>query len=274
MPELPEVETIRRGLEPLVKGRRVLQVTVRERRLRERIDPRALARLRGARWTGIRRRSKFLLLDTDADLTLLVHLGMTGRLWVSEAGTPQRAHEHVVIALQGDRELRFADARRFGLLRVLKSGSVDRDRLLRHLGPEPLDEDLGAEALHRLTRGRRQPVKSFLMDTRALAGIGNIYACEVLYRCGVHPKRAVGRIGLDVWDRLLKNLRLVLQEAISAGGTTVRDFQNAEGNAGYFAVSLRVYGRAGEPCSRCRTRIRRIVQSGRSTFYCPQCQGR
>jgi formamidopyrimidine-DNA glycosylase len=274
MPELPEVETIRRGLEPLVKGRKVLQVTVRERRMREPIDPRALARLRGSQWTGIRRRSKFLLLDTDGGWTLLVHLGMTGHLWVSEAGRPQRAHEHVVIALQGNRELRFADARRFGLVRVVKTRNVDRDRLLKGLGPEPLSEELGAEALYRSTRGRRQPVKSFLMDTRALAGIGNIYACEVLYRSGVHPKRAVGRIGRDAWDRLLQNLRLVLQEAIAAGGTTIRDFQNAEGDAGYFAVSLRVYGRAGEACSRCGARIRRIVQSGRSTFYCPHCQGR
>ena len=189
MPELPEVETIRRGLEPLVKGRKVLEVTVRERRLRERVDPRALGRLRGARWTGVRRRSKFLLLDTDAGWTLLVHLGMTGRLWVAEAGRPPRAHEHVVIELQGGRELRFADARRFGLVRVVKSRDVDRDRLLERLGPEPFAEDLGADALHRSTRGRKQPVKNFLMDARSLAGVGNIYACEALFRGGVHPRR-------------------------------------------------------------------------------------
>jgi len=274
MPELPEVETVRRGLEPLVKGRKVLGVTVRERRLRERIDPRALARLRGARWTGIRRRSKFLLLDTDAGWTLLVHLGMTGRLWVADAGRPQSAHEHVVIALQGGRELRFADARRFGLVRVVKSRNVDTDRRLKSLGPEPLAEDLRAAMLYRSTRGRKQPIKSFLMDTRALAGIGNIYACEALYRSGVHPKRAVGRIGLEVWERLLENLRAVLQEAIAAGGTTIRDFQNAEGEAGYFTISLRVYGREGEICPRCGSRIRRIVQAGRSTFYCPRCQAR
>jgi formamidopyrimidine-DNA glycosylase len=274
MPELPEVETVRRGLEPLVRGRRILGVTVRERRLRERIDPRALARLRGARWTGIRRRSKFLLLDTDAGWTLLVHLGMTGRLWVADAGRPQHAHEHVVIALQGGRELRYADARRFGLMRVVKSENVDTDRRLKSLGPEPLAEDLRAEALYRSTRGRKQPIKSLLMDTRALAGIGNIYACEALYRSGVNPRRAVGRIGRQVWERLLQNLRDVLQEAITAGGTTIRDFQNAEGNAGYFTVSLRVYGREGEPCARCGGRIRRIVQAGRSTFYCPRCQAR
>lgn len=272
MPELPEVETIRRGLEPLVKGRKVLEVTVRERRLRERVDSSSLERLRGARWTGIRRRSKFLLLDTDAGWTLLVHLGMTGRLWVAETGRPRHAHEHVVIALQGGRELRFADARRFGLVRVVRSRTIDRDRLLKRLGPEPLAEDLRAEMFYRTTRGRKQPIKSFLMDTRSLAGVGNIYACEALYRCRVHPKRAVGRIGLEVWERLLKNLRDVLQEAIAAGGTTIRDFQNAEGDAGYFAVSLRVYGRSGEPCSRCAASIRRIVQAGRSTFYCPRCQ--
>jgi formamidopyrimidine-DNA glycosylase len=274
MPELPEIETIRRGLVPLLTGRKVLEVRVRERRLREPIAVRGLARLRGSTVTGIRRRSKYLLMDTDSGLTLLIHLGMTGQLWVADAGKPQRPHEHVVFSLDNSRELRFADARRFGLLRLLKSDLAPRDPRLKGLGPEPLDVELTGETLHHASRGRKKPVKNFLMDTRAIAGVGNIYACEALYRSGVSPRRAVGRIGRPGWDHLLANLRDVLNEAISAGGTTLRDFLNAEGDAGYFAISLRVYDRAGEPCGKCKTRIRRIVQAGRSTFYCPRCQSR
>ena len=272
MPELPEIETIRRGLVPLLMGRKVREVRVRERRLREPIAVRGLARLRGATITGIRRRSKYLLLETDSGLTLLIHLGMTGQLWVADAARPRRPHEHVVIALDDGRELRFADARRFGLLRLLKSDVAHRDPRLKGLGPEPLNGGLTGETLYRATRGRKKPVKNFLMDTRAIAGVGNIYACEALYRCGLNPKRPVGRISRAVWDRLLANLRDVLNESISAGGTTLRDFLNAEGDVGYFAVSLRVYDRAGEPCGRCGARIRRIVQAGRSTFFCPSCQ--
>ena len=274
MPELPEIETIRRGLVPLLTGRKVLEVRVRERRLREPIAVRGLARLRGATVTGIRRRSKYLLVDTDSRLTLLVHLGMTGQLWVCDAARPRRPHEHVVVALDDGRELRFADARRFGLLRLLKSDLAHRDPRLKGLGPEPLDLALTGEVLYRVTRGRKKPVKNFLMDTRAIAGVGNIYACEALYRCGFNPKRAVRRIGREGWDQLLANLRDVLNEAITAGGTTLRDFLNAEGDAGYFAISLRVYDRAGKPCRRCEARIRRVVQAGRSTFYCPRCQAR
>jgi formamidopyrimidine-DNA glycosylase len=272
VPELPEIETIRRGLGPLLVGRRVVDVEVRERRLREPIAPRALARLRGATITGIRRRSKYLLVDTSGGLTLLVHLGMTGQLWVADPGRPRRRHEHVVITLDDGRELRYADIRRFGLLRVVRSDRVHRHPRLKGLGPEPLDESVTGASLHRLTRGLRKPVKNFLMDTRAIAGVGNIYACETLYRSGLNPRRPVGRLGLAGWNRMIASLREVLHEAIQAGGTTLRDFLNAEGDAGYFAVALRVYDRAGKPCSRCGARIRRIVQAGRSTFYCPRCQ--
>src|SRR5262245_15428646 len=207
MPELPEIETIRRGLVPLLTGRKVLEVKVRERRLREPIAVRGLTRLRGATVTGIRRRSKYLLMDTDSGLTLLIHLGMTGQLWVADAIRPPRPHEHVVIALDNFRELRFADARRFGLLRLLRSDLAHRDPRLKGLGPEPLDEKITGDYLYRITRGRKKPVKNFLMDTRAIAGVGNIYACEALYRCRLNPKRAVGKISRDVWGRLLENLR-------------------------------------------------------------------
>jgi len=272
MPELPEIETIRRGLGPLLVGRRVLGVEVRERRLREPVAPRGLARLRGATVTGIRRRSKYLLLDTDAGLTLLVHLGMTGQLWVADRDRPRRPHEHVVILLDDGRDLRYADIRRFGLMHVVRSDRLDFHPRLKGLGPEPLDGAVSGETLFRATRGLKKPVKNFLMDTRAIAGVGNIYACEALYRARINPRRPVRRVGKSGWDGLVASLRDVLNEAITAGGTTVRDFLNAEGDVGYFAVSLRVYDRKGKPCGRCGKPIRRIVQAGRSTFYCLRCQ--
>jgi formamidopyrimidine-DNA glycosylase len=276
MPELPEVETIRRGLEPLITGRRVVGVRVRDRRLRKPVAVRALARLRGARLLSVHRRSKYLLLHTDAGLSILLHLGMTGRIWVCEAGRAPRPHEHVVFGLEDGRELRFADPRRFGLVEVVPTSRLGRHPRLRWLGPEPVGDGLDAAALADLfwcsTRGRRKPVKNFLMDTRALAGVGNIYACEALYRAGIHPRRAVGRIAREGWRRIVKQVRAVLGEAIEAGGTTLRDFYNAEEEAGYFAVRLRVYDREGRPCRRCRAPVRRIVQAGRSTFFCARCQ--
>lgn len=272
MPELPEIETIRRGLVPLLTGRRVVGVEVRERRLRVPVAERALRRLRGATVTGIRRRSKYLLLETDAGLTLLLHLGMTGQLWVSDSGRDRRPHEHVVFSLDDGRELRFADTRRFGFIDLVPAEHLSRHPRLDGLGPEPLEAAFTGAWLHKVTRGRRKPVKNFLMDTRAIAGIGNIYACEALFRAGINPRRPVRRIGPEAWDRVAESVRAVLNEAIRAGGTTLRDFLNAEGDVGYFAVALRVYDKAGHRCKRCEGRIRRIVQAGRSTFYCPRCQ--
>jgi formamidopyrimidine-DNA glycosylase len=276
MPELPEVETIRRGLEPLVTGRRVVGVTVRDRRLRRPIKVAALRRLHGARLLAVHRRSKYLLIHADSGDSILLHLGMTGRLWVTTAAGPRRPHEHVVFALDDGRELRFADPRRFGMVEVVPTARLRRHPLLRGLGPEPVGDGLDADALAEVfffsTRRRRKPVKNFLMDTRTLAGVGNIYACEALHRAGLHPRRAVGRIARPRWSRVVEAVRQVLGEAIEAGGTTLRDFANAEEEAGYFSVRLRVYDREGKPCLRCRAPVRRIVQAGRGTFYCPRCQ--
>jgi len=197
---------------------------------------------------------------------------MTGQIWVSDAGLPRRPHEHLVIALDDGRELRYADIRRFGLLDVVRSDRLAGHPRLRGLGPEPLEDAASGDVLFRATRGRAKPVKNFLMDTRSIAGVGNIYACEALHRAGINPRKPVRKIGLAGWQRLVACLREVLNEAISAGGTTLRDFLNAEGGAGYFAISLRVYDREGKPCGRCGCPIRRIVQAGRSTFHCPRCQ--
>src|SRR2546425_280316 len=222
MPELPEIETIRRGLGPLLVGRRVLHVLVRERRLREPLAPRGLARLRGATVTGIRRRSKYLLLDTDSGLTLLIHLGMTGQLWVADRGKPRRPHEHVVISLDDGRDLRYADIRRFGLMHVVRSDRLDLHPRLKGLGPEPLDGEVTGETLFRATRGLKKPVKNFLMDTRAIAGVGNIYACETLYRAGISPRRSVGRLGRPGWEGLMVSLRALHTRSTSFPTRTSR----------------------------------------------------
>lgn len=272
MPELPEVETVRRGLAPLLVGRRVTAVEVRDGRLRRPVTRKGLGPLRGARLLAVRRRSKYLLLDTDAGRTLLLHLGMTGHLRVDDAGRPEAPHTHVVFRLDDGRELRFSDPRRFGMVELIPNARLERHPRLAGLGPEPLETTLTGALLHAATRGRKKPVKNLLMDTRTIAGIGNIYACEALFRAGLHPRRRVGRIDAAAWDRLVASLRAVLNEALGAGGTTRRDFLNAEGQPGYFAVSLRVYDRQGKPCRGCGTAIRRIVQAGRSTFFCPGCQ--
>lgn len=272
MPELPEIETIRRGLTPLVAGREIRGVRIRERRLREPVDPASLRRLRGRRITAVRRRSKYLLLDTDAGLTLLIHLGMAGQLWVAEPALPRRPHEHVVFRLDDGRDLRYADSRRFGMLLVIPTAALERHPRLDGLGPEPFDERLDGASMVRATRRRTRPIKNFLLDTRAIAGIGNIYACEALYRARIDPRRPVGRIGRARWDRLIDALREVLAESIDSGGTTFRDYLQADGDVGRFAVRLRVYDRSGRPCGRCGRAIRRIVQAGRGTFFCSRCQ--
>ncbi len=273
MPELPEVEVLRRSLEPHLVGDRVGRVEVRKADLREPVRARALGRATvGRRVLGLRRRGKYLLVDFEGGSTLVVHLGMSGRLTLGPAAAPREPHEHVVFHLASGRRLRFRDPRRFGLVLALPTAEVEGDPHFVHLGAEPLAPGFSGETLARAARGRRGPVKAFLMDARVVVGAGNIYASESLHRAGVHPERAVSRISATRWRRLAEALVAVLGEAVEQGGTTLNDFADGEGNAGYFQVSLSVYGREGEPCPRCGRPIRRLVQAGRSTFYCPGCQ--
>ena len=261
MPELPEVEVLRRSLEPHLVGDRIRRVEVRARALREPL-----------RAGELRRRGKYLLVDLEGGTTLLLHLGMSGRLTLVPAGTPREPHEHLAFHLDSRRRLRFRDPRRFGLVLALPTADLERDRHLVHLGLEPLAGTFSGGALRRLAAGRRAPVKAFLMDARRIVGVGNIYATEALHRAGIHPARSVGRISVERWRRLAVAVRRVLRHAILQGGTTLNDFADGEGRSGEFQVDLRVYGREGEPCPRCGARVRRLVQSGRSTFYCPRCQ--
>lgn len=273
MPELPEVEVLRRSLEHHLLGRRIERVRVREPRLRERVNGRRLSsRVRGRPIAALSRRAKYLLVEFEGVWTLALHLGMSGRLSLKPKHLAPERHEHVVFFLSGGDTLRFCDPRRFGLVFACRTADLLRDRHFAFLGPEPLEADFNPQSLAADARGRRVPIKNFLMDARRVVGVGNIYASEALYRSGIHPRRAAGRISQRRWSMLVDSVRQVLMDAIRQGGTTLNDFADGQGNPGYFQVSLDVYAREGEPCRKCAHEIRRIVQSGRSTFFCPGCQ--
>jgi formamidopyrimidine-DNA glycosylase len=273
MPELPEIEVLRRSLEPHLLGDRIERVAVRNAALREPVRRAELARRTAGREVeALRRRSKYLLIDLAGGTTLVVHLGMSGRLTVVPTAEPLEPHEHVAFFLASGRRLRFRDPRRFGVVFALPTQAIPDDPHFAHLGIEPLEPGFGGDFLAHAAAGRRGPVKNFLMDGRIVVGIGNIYATEVLYRSGIHPNRSVGRISAARWHRVAEMAVTVLRQAIGEGGTTLSDFADGEGQSGYFQVSLGVYGRAGEPCPACAAPIRRIVQAGRSSFYCPRCQ--
>ena len=273
MPELPEVEVLRRSLRPLLVGERIVGLRVRNAALREPVDRRRLGRLvRGRGIEKLRRRAKYLLIDLEGGSTLVVHLGMSGRLTLVAGDAPVQPHEHVAFRLAGGGRLAFCDPRRFGLVLALPTGRLEGDRHFAPLGIEPLGEELSGDTLAGLARGRRGPVKSFLMDGRLVVGVGNIYASEALHRAAIHPRRSVARISPQSWQRLTVAVQATLRQAIGEGGTTLNDFADGEGRSGYFQVSLRVYGRQGEACPRCGRPIRRIVMGGRGTFYCPGCQ--
>ncbi len=264
MPELPEVEVLRRSLLPRLRGRRIEDVETSKKALREPLDPRTLRRhLRGRRVETLRRRAKYLLIDVEDDGVLVVHLGMSGRLTVVPGEEERASHEHVWCRLDSGERLRLVDPRRFGLAFALKRSQLASDRHFVHLGIEPLDGGLDGAYLREQARKRRGPIKGFLMDSRLVVGVGNIYASESLWRAGVHPKRSVARVGAARWDRVAEAVREILDAAVEQGGTTLNDFIDGEGNAGYFQVSLSVYGREGEACPRCAVPIRRVRRSSR-----------
>lgn len=272
MPELPEVETTCRGLAPVVVGQRVRSVAVRQRMLRQPV-PAALARaIAGLTIRSLTRRGKYLLFDCGSG-TLIVHLGMSGRLWVVNDGARPTTHDHFDLTLESGTTVRLRDPRRFGLV-LWQRGDPLAHRLLRDIGPEPLSPAFDGAWLHRVTRGRIVAIKLVLMDGHAVAGVGNIYANEALFRAGIHPRLAAGRVSLRRCAGLAEKIRETLELAIEAGGSTLRDYVASDGQAGYFQNQFLVYDRAGEPCRHCGTRIRSIRQGQRSTFYCPGCQKR
>jgi formamidopyrimidine-DNA glycosylase len=287
MPELPEVETVRRGLATKLVGRRLARVTVRRGDLRAPLPQGFAARLQGRRIERIDRRAKYLLIhfeggtggEPKGDLVLLAHLGMSGRMVIAPRGTnaPPGPHDHVLFETDDGTEIRFTDPRRFGRLDLIEGGGVSQHKLLKHLGPEPLAEDFTAATLSAALAGKRTSIKAALMDQRVVAGIGNIYACEALYWADISPKRLARSCTGKRAQRLVVAIRKVLKRAIAAGGSSLRDHVQPSGELGYFQHSWAVYGRAGEACPRCKAAhlkccIRRIGQGNRSTFLCPRRQ--
>ena len=270
MPELPEVETTRRGVEPHLVGKRVSEVIVRHRGLRLPVSE-TLDAIAGDRFTAVRRRAKYLILDLERTGCLLVHLGMSGSVRVLPSETPLVDHDHIDILLDSGLALRFNDPRRFGSLLWTRSDPLTHPLLVR-LAPEPLEPAFDADYLYAASRGRRVAIKQFLMNSHVVVGVGNIYASEALFRARVHPRRAAGRLKRAEIARLVRGIKAVLTTAIRVGGTTLRDYVGADGNPGYFRQRLYVYERAGKPCRVCRTPIRQITQGQRSTYFCPKCQ--
>ena len=270
MPELPEVETIRRGLAPILAGRRITQVTVRHRGLRWPVSQALEQQIEGRTVRSVNRRGKYLLLGCDAG-TLIVHLGMSGSLCVVAGSIPPGRHDHLDAVLNDGRVLRFNDPRRFGSLHWVEGDPLAHP-LLAPLGPEPLEPGFDGEWLFRTAHGRKAAIKHVLMDSHLLAGIGNIYANEALFQAGIHPGRSAGRLSLARYRLLAQALTDVLQRALDAGGSTLRNFVDATGAPGYFQQQYGVYGRNGKPCRNCGAAIRAVRQGQRSTFYCPRCQ--
>jgi formamidopyrimidine-DNA glycosylase len=274
MPELPEVETVRRGLALKISGRRIVRAELRRLDLRRPFPPALAERLDGAQIGALGRRGKYILIELDADGVLLLHLGMSGRVTVGNAALPAAPHDHMVLTLDDDTVIRFNDPRRFGLIDYVRRGEAARHPLLARLGPEPLEASFDGAYLARKLAGKLTPIKAALLYQRIVAGLGNIYVCEALYRAGLSPKRLAASIGRRRADRLAAAIKSVLTEAIAAGGSSVRDYVQADGELGYFQHHWAVYGREGEPCPGCNCAegVRRIAQSGRSTFYCAKRQ--
>jgi formamidopyrimidine-DNA glycosylase len=277
MPELPEVETVKRGLQRTVEGRRLIFVETRRADLRVPFPEDFESRLTGRRVEKLWRRAKYIMADLDGGETLVIHLGMSGRIQVYKpAGDDigRGKHDHVVFDTDAPARIVFTDHRRFGLMTIVETESLESHKLFKDLGIEPLSKQFDAEYLRKILKGKKTPMKSALLDQRLIAGLGNIYVCESLWRARISPKRRAARVKASSLDVLARAIKEVLNEAVVAGGSSLRDHRQTNGELGYFQKTFAVYDREGEPCMRhgCNRIIKRIVQSGRSTFYCPSCQ--
>lgn len=283
MPELPEVETVRRGLAPSLENAVIVRAEVNRPDLRWPFPPRMAERLKGRRVIRLWRRSKYILADLDSGESLLIHLGMSGRMTVSgdplgqfahTHAAPQK-HDHVVLHMDNGAQITFNDPRRFGAMDLLQTETAEGHKLLASLGPEPFSNAFNEDYLAEVFRTKKAPVKSALLDQKTVAGLGNIYVCEVLFRAGIAPIRKAFELATPEVAKLVPIVREVLSEAIEAGGSTLNDFRQADGELGYFQHRFKVYGRENDPCVTlgCDGEIQRISQSGRSSFYCPNCQG-
>jgi len=269
MPELPEVETSRRGIAPWIENQKVSEVVIRDRRLRWPVPAEIDRNLPGRQIRSVRRRAKYLLLDTDIGSAML-HLGMSGSVRIVDVSEPAAKHDHFDIRFDSGKALRFRDPRRFGSF--LWAAAPEKHNLLINLGPEPLSPEFNVDYLRDKSRGRQVTIKQFIMNAAVVVGVGNIYASEALFIAGIHPKRAAGRVSSARLSGLVNAVKSVLELAIEAGGTTLKDFHGGDGEPGYFKQQLSVYGRDKMPCPKCETPIRAVVLGQRSTFYCHRCQ--
>jgi formamidopyrimidine-DNA glycosylase len=274
MPELPEVETVRRGLALKMTGRHIIQAELRRQDLRRPFPPMLARTLTGAKIGALRRRGKYILVELDENGTLLLHLGMSGRITTGDAATPHATHDHVILSLDDGTVVRFNDARRFGLIDYMRRGEEAAHPLLAGMGPEPLEPGFTGRYIAEKLAGKMTPIKSALLDQKVVAGLGNIYVCEALYRAGISPRRIAATVSGARADKLAAAIRAVLNDAIEAGGSSLRDYVQADGELGYFQHRWAVYGKEGEPCPGCTCAegVRRITQAGRSTFFCARKQ--
>jgi len=270
MPELPEVETTRKGIAPHIEGKTVRQVIVRQEKLRWPISPEISSLLPNQSITNVRRRAKYLLIETPVG-TLIIHLGMSGSLRIVNADTPVEKHEHVDIIFNDNTCLRYKDPRRFGCL-LWTASAIDQHKLIEHLGPEPLSDAFEIDDFYQKAQRRKTPIKNLIMDGKVVVGVGNIYACEALFSSGIHPQRVANNISKKRLEKLLHEIKKVLARAIKQGGTTLKDFVNSDGKPGYFQQTLNVYGRHNKPCTTCQSSIKQVTIAQRSSFYCPSCQ--
>jgi formamidopyrimidine-DNA glycosylase len=274
MPELPEVETVRRGLALKMTGRKIVEAELRRQDLRRPFPPMLARTLTGSKIGKLSRRGKYILIELDDNGTLLLHLGMSGRITAGPAGVPHATHDHVILTLDDGTVVRFNDARRFGLLDYMRRGEESAHPLLADMGPEPLEPAFDGRYLAEKLAGKMTPIKAALLDQKTVAGLGNIYVCEALYRAGLSPRRLAATVTGARAGRLAKAIKATLNDAIEAGGSSLRDYVQADGELGYFQHRWAVYGREGEPCPGCTCKegVQRIVQSGRSTFFCAKKQ--
>ncbi len=276
MPELPEVETVRRGLAAALEGRRLQRVAIHRADLRKPFPRDFVQRLTGRRILNVYRRAKYLLLDLDTGETLIMHMGMSGRFTVYGHNSGMAAgagkHDHVVFDTEDDTRVVFTDHRRFGLMTVTPTAEVKNHPLFFGMGPEPLDRTFTPAVLSAALKGKRTPIKAALLDQRVVAGLGNIYVCEALFRAAISPRRLASSVAGARAERLVPAIKSVLKDALAAGGSSLRDYAHADGELGYFQHHFAVYDREAKPCPRCGTPVRRIVQSARSSFFCPKCQ--
>ena len=269
MPELPEVETTKLGLEPLILNRRILSAHIYKKKLRWEIPSHLIETLKQKTIHNISRRAKYLLIELS-DGQLVIHLGMSGSMSVAPSSEPLKKHHHFELKLDNFTSIRFHDPRRFGS--ILWQDNNNQLKLLSDLGPEPLSYDFNDEVLYFASIGRSKNIKSFIMDSKVVVGVGNIYASESLFLAGISPKRVSGKTSKSRYETLTKSIKKILTDAINNGGTTLNDFSNVDGSPGYFAQILSVYDRDGMPCMRCNGKIKRIIQNQRATYYCPKCQ--